>query len=326
MASNSKMKFFAAFLLPLLASAAILPDTIGQFHRGATSQPAISDRAVWDEYGLKTSETASYENGADKFTATAYRLQDPTGALAAFDWLRPANSTPSPAAKLAVETKTGLWLVHGNYLLSFDGYKPSKADLDSALGELLNVDNSSLPVLASYLPSDGLVANSERYVTGPASLQKFDAAIPPSVAGFHFGAEAQLGVFHNAKGDLTLAIFNYPTHQMAVQQLPQFEKLPGAMAKRSGPMIAVVLNPPDPDFAEHLLGQVKYQAEVTRDEYVPTLRDNPGYMLTNIFVLTGILVLFAVVSGLVFGAFRSFRRRGIQGREADAIITLDLGN
>jgi hypothetical protein len=318
------MKFLLLLLLPFLASAAILPETIGPFHRTATSQPALTDKPVWDEYGLKSSEFDVFEHEKDKFTATVYRLQDPTGALAAFDWRRPADSTPSPAAKLAAETKTGLILVHGNYVVFFDGYKPTKEELDAFLGALVNVDNSSLPVLPSYLPSGELVANSERYVTGPASLQRFDPAIPPSVAGFHFGAEAQIGVFHSPKGDLTLAIFNYPTHQMAMQQAPEFQKLPGAVVKRSGPMIAVVLAPPDPDFAEHLLGQVRYQAEITRDEYVPTQRDNPGVLLYNAFVLIGILLVFAVVSGLIFGGLRTFRHRGKKGQEADAMITLGL--
>src|SRR5438045_5050295 len=168
------MKFLITVLLPLLASAAILPETIGPYHRTSTSQPLLADRPVWDEYGLKGSESAAYENGEEKFTATAWRLQDPTGALAAFDWLRPA------------EPKTGLLLVHGNYVLSFDGYKPPKEELDGVLGALANVDNSAQPVLPRYLPTEGLVPNSERYVTGPVSLQKFDPAIPPSVAGFRF--------------------------------------------------------------------------------------------------------------------------------------------
>jgi len=318
------MKFLVTLLLPLLASAAILPETMGGYHRTSTAQPALSDRPVWDEYGLKASENAVFEQEKDKFTATIWRLQDPTGALAAFDWQRPADSTPSTAAKIAAETKTGLWLIHGNYLVSFDGYKPPKEELDPFLGALVNVDNSSLPVLPSYLPSDGLVPNSERYVMGPVALQRFQPAISPSAAGFHFGAEAQIGVFRSPKGDVALTIFNYPTHQMAMQQVAQFEKLPGAVVKRSGPMIAVVLAPPDPDFAEHLLGQVRYKAEITRDEYVPTQRDNPGVLFYNAFVLIGILLAFAVVSGLIFGGMRTFRHRGKKGQEADAMITLGL--
>ncbi len=61
-----------------------------------------------------------------------------------------------------------------------------------------------------------------------------------------------------------MAIFNYPTPQIAMQQVPDFEKLPGAMAKRSGPLVAVVLSPADPDFAERLLAQVRYQADHPR--------------------------------------------------------------
>ena len=34
----------------------------------------------------------------------------------------------------------------------------------------------------------------------------------------HYGAEAQMGVFHSPKGDMTMTIFNYPTHQIAMQR------------------------------------------------------------------------------------------------------------
>lgn len=319
------MKLLATVLiLPLLAAAAILPDDVGPYHQSATTQPALTDRAIWGEYGIKAWEADTYEHGKDRFTATVWQLQDPTGALGAFDWQRPAQAVASKAAPLAAETKDSLILVHGNYLLRFDGYKPSKEDLEGIFGALKNVDDSSLPVLTGYLPPDNLVPNTERYVTGPASLERFSPGIPPSVAAFHFGAEAQTGVFHSTRGDVTLAIFNYPTAQIAIQKLPDFEKLPGAMAKRSGPLVAVVLSPADADFAERLLGQVRYQAEVTRDEYVPTKRDNIGVLILNIFQLIGILLLFALVSGLALGGARALRRRVRKGEDVDAMITLHL--
>ena len=43
-----------------------------------------------------------------------------------------------------------------------------------------------------------------------------------------------------------MLIFNYPTPNIARQQLAEFEKLSGAVAKRSGPMVAVVLSPSTP--------------------------------------------------------------------------------
>jgi hypothetical protein len=321
------MKFLvSAILLPSLAAAAILPDAIGAYQRGATSKPAISDQPIWTEYGLKDSETAVYQNGAGaaKFTATAWQLQDTTGSMAAFQWQRPAAAKPSTAAKQAVETPESLLLVYGNYLLSLAGYKPAKEEIDALLGALHNVDFTVLPILPTYLPSDGLVANSERYILGPVTLQKFAPGISPSLAAFHFGAEAQTGVFHSPKGDATMAIFNYPTPKIAMQQVAEFQKLSGAVAKRSGPMVAVVLAPPDPDYAENLLSQVRYQAQVTADEYVPTQRDNIGNLVINAFILIGILLAFALVSGFALGGFRALRRASRHGEEADAMITLHL--
>jgi hypothetical protein len=319
------MRILAAGLLAaMLGRGAILPETIGPHQRAAVSQPDLADRAVWNEYGLQASESAEYENGASRFTAAAYQLRDSTGAMAAFDWQRPANSTASPAASQAVETSDGLLLAHGSYLLSFKGYKPTAADIDGLTAALKNVDTTSLPALPGFLPLTGLVPNSERYVTGPAAMQRFDPGIPPSVAAFHLGTEGVLATFRGPKGDMTLAIFNFPTPQIAMQKIAEFEKLPGAVAKRSGPLVAVTLNPPDADAAERLLGEVHYQAAVTRDERVTTRKDNIGDLIVNAFELIGILLVFSAVSGLAVGGFRSAFRRFRKTPEPESVITLHL--
>jgi hypothetical protein len=317
--------FLAALVLPALSWGTIWPDAIGAFHRVSTNTVNIEDRPVWDEFGLKESEGARYENEKESFTVTGFRMQDSTGALAAFDWQRPAKSKPSKAAPLAVETADSLAAVHGNYLLIFSGRKPEPAELAAVFDGMKQVDTTALPALTTYLPSADLVPNSERYITGPNSLAKFDPGISPSVAAFHYGAEAQLGVFHSPKGDVTMAIFNYPTPQIAMQKETDFRNIPGSpVVKRAGPLVAVVLAPVDPDFAERLLAQVKYQASVTLDQYVPTQRDNIGNLVINAFVLIGILLAFAVVSGLLVGGLRAFRHRGNRGEEADALVSLNI--
>ena len=319
------MKFLSLLcLLPMLSHAAIWPDTIGAYHRTAAGPVDLAGKPLWDEYGLKGAESATYENGSAQFRATAWVLSDPTSALAAFDWQRPENSTASKAASLAAETADGLMLVQGNYLLSFSGYKPTAAELAALKAGLRNLDDSNLPTLTGFFPSRDLTPNSERYILGPASLQKFAPAIPPSIAAFHLGAEGEVGSFHTAKGDLTLALFSYPTPQIAMQREPEFGRIPGAMVKRSGPLVAVVLSPTDPDSAERLLSDVRYQASVTRDEYVPSRRDNIGVLVINAFKLIGILLLLALVSGLGVAAVRLYRRRGGRGDEADALTTLHL--
>ena len=131
------------------------------------------------------------------------------------------------------------------------------------------VDATVLPMLPGYIPS----GQSGRPTASATSRGRwpsaFDSGISPSVAGFHMGAEAQTGVFHSPKGDMTLAIFDYPTNQMAMQKIAEFGKIPGAMAKRDGPLMAVILSPPDPDAAERLLAKVRYSAIITQDQYVP---------------------------------------------------------
>jgi hypothetical protein len=318
------MKFFLSLLLPVLASAAILPDTIGPYQRSAVSQPALADRSVWDEYGLKDYESVVYQNGKAKLTATAWQFQDTTGSMAAFDWQRPDKSTPSSVAELATETPDSLILVHGNYLLSFTGYKPTQPELDAVAANLKLVDRTSLPTLPQHLPTQARVANSERYLMGPASLQRFVPGISPSVVAFHLGPEGQFGVFHSAKGDTTMAIFEYPTPQMAMQRIVEFSKLPGAMAKRSGTLVSVTLNPPDPDLAESLISQVRFRADVAVQEHIPTLRDNIGNLVINAFVLIGILLVFITIAGLSVGALRAWRWRGSNNPDEGTLTSLHL--
>src|SRR6185312_16790789 len=311
-------------LAPALASAAILPDAIGAHHRASVSQPVLNGRELWDEYGLHDYESATYENGAAKFTVTAYQLQDSTGAMAAFNWQRPADAKISHAADWAAETPKQLILVQGNYLLIFDGYQPTAPEIAGLTNSLIHVDGTPFPTLPGFLPSQDLVPNSERFITGPMGLQKFDPSIPPSVAAFHYGSEAVLGVFHSRKGDITLAVFRYPTPQIAMDRLTAFQNVPGAIAKRAGPLVGVVVAPPDPDEAERVLAQVQYRADITEQEHIPTRKDNIGNLVINAFILAGILIVACLVGGLGVGGLKWFRRRGKDDPDGDTMITLHL--
>ncbi len=321
------MKLYLTVLLlaPAFAGAATLPPTIGAYQKGASSKASVADKAVWDEYGLKDSEKAVYQQDAKRFTATAYQLGDSTAAMAAFDWQRDPSAVVSKDGELAVETPTSVLMAYGNYLLSFDGYKPQPTELQAVVGTLRNVDTTQLPTLLNYMPVwGGRVPNTERYLLGPASLAKFAPGVPPSVAAFSLSAEALSAVFHSPKGDMTLTLFSYPTNQIAMQKAPEFQKIAGAVVKRAGPLVAVILSPPDPDAAERLLAQVRYEAAITESEYVPTQRDNIGNLVINAFVLIGIILIFFVCSGLMVGGARYLWRRGKTPEQLETMITLHL--
>lgn len=314
-------------LLVLLAAggarAAILPDTIGDWQKGPAAPATVADQKVWQEYGLQDSETAEYASGPTKYSISAYRFADATGALAAFDQARPPDGQPVSVTGLGAANATDEIIAVGNYLFFFKGYKPKSEELNHVVGTAPRYSQSPLPTLPRYLPA-GAELNSERYITGPDSLARFAPEIPPSTAAFHFNAEAELAKYGQPGKETTLVLFTYPTMEMARDRIAHFQQVPGAIVKRSGPLVAVALNATSPDDAERLLSRIKYQAEVTLPEHAPTLKDNPANLFLNIFILCLVLAGFCVVSGLVVGGLRVLLRRSGASGDGDNMISLHL--
>jgi hypothetical protein len=330
------------FLVAGLAHGAIFPDQIGDFKKGPPKTVSVQDVALYDEYGLQATEQAEYSSADKHFSATAWRMHDSTGAMALFEARRPSGATPSNVTKLAVQGSDGILFAYGNYLFQFTGVKPfvygkyvfqftdimpAAADMDQFYARLPGLEQSPLPALMSYLPADSLIPNSERYIVGPVSLQRFEPEIAPSVAAFHLGAEAQLAKYQTPKGAMTLAIFNYPTPGMARAQYEEFQKIPRAVAKRAGDLVAVIVAPPDPDAAERVLAQVRYETNITWNQSIPQ-NPVPGVakLILDIFMFTGILLLGALVAGIGFGGIRILTRKFGRGEDPNAMITLHLSN
>jgi hypothetical protein len=315
--------FLPALLSAAILSGAILPDTIGDWQKGAGAPAAVPDRKVWQEYGLQDSETAGYAAGDTKYSISAYRFADATGAFAAFNQVRPADSKPIEVTGLGVVNASTEVVAVGNYLFVFSGYKPKPEELNHVVGTAPRYSQSPLPSLPKYLP-EGAEPNSERYITGPDSLARFAPEIPPSTAAFHFSAEAELAKYGIPGKETTLILFDYPTMEMARDRIAPFRQVPGAVVKRAGPLVAVALHPASADDAERLLARIKYQAEVTLPEHVPNLKDNPANLFLNIFVLCLVLAGFCVVSGLVVGGLRVLLRRAGASGDGDNMISLHL--
>jgi hypothetical protein len=318
--------FATLLVLTGAAQAAIFPDQIGTYQKSAPKTIGIPDQALYDEYGLEETEAADFTNPEKKrFSAVGWRLHDSTGALALFQFRRPPGAVSADIAPLAVKTSDGVIFAFGNYVFQFTGDYPDPSSLTTFYAQLPKLENSPLPAVSTFLPKDGLVANSERYILGPVSLQRFAPSIPPSVAGFRMGAEAQYGKYSTPKGLLDLVIFNYPTPSMAREQASQFEKIPGAVVKRTGPLVVVTVNPPDKDVAEQILSKVNYQANVTLSEANPQ-SEVKGFakMMLNIFVLAGLVLALCVVGGVGFAGYRIMSRKMWQKGDAPGMIVLGL--
>lgn len=319
--------------------AAIFPDQIGWFKKGPVTTVAVPDQALYEEYGLDATEQADYSYQDKHFSATAWRMRDSTGAMALFESRRPPGAIPATpgslaptpasksavAARLAVRTSDGVIFVYGNYVFRLTGTVPPAESLQPVYMGLPKLENSPLPVLMTDLPVDGLIPNSERYILGPVSLDRFEPRIPPSVAAFHLGTEGQLGTYRTSKGPLTMTIFNYPTPSIARERYDEFQKIPGVVAKRVGVLVAVTVAPPDPNEAERILSRVHYDTNITLNEKVPVndVKQKVNFIL-DVFVFAGILLLGCLVAGIAFGGYRTVRRKFRRGPDPEAMITLHL--
>jgi hypothetical protein len=325
-------KLLLALLIPAFATGAMLPQFVGALKQTVVKPLPVEDKAVWDDYGLQDSEQATYEGATGKITVRAYRLQDTTGALAAFQWLRPASAKPpneelAELSALSALTPTGLIVALGNHVLIVEGGKPAPEELGNVFRSMPRQESGPLPTLPKHIPSANLIPNSERYITGPGSLAKFEPELSPSQAAFHLGTEIQTATYKTAAGEMKLAIFSVPSPELARIRIAELDKIPGMVTKRSGPLLAAIYQPKDPNDAEKLLSQVRFLAAITTGQAPQNKKkENFGDFLLNLAILIGIVVVFAIFSGLLFGGFRHMRRRGGASGEAESVISLHLGD
>ncbi len=270
---------------------------MGQYQRQSASRFFLPPDP---EDGLEAGEGADY----GPFQVKAFRFKDTTGAYAA-----------------SIDFPGGFRV--GNYVLTCQGKCPKDlAQLaDNALPE---VSHASIPTLNTYLPPKGLVSHSERYILGPVGLKANAPEIPASAVNFDFGTEGEIATYRSG---VLLAVFSFPTPSMARQQLPEFQKIAGATAKRTGPFVAIALGPPAA--AAKLLDAVNYKGVVAEDEKPPVKPlelkpESAGQMVLAIFMLAGLVLGFCLLSGLaVGGTLRLARRFGYSAAEG-SLTTLHL--
>jgi hypothetical protein len=286
------------------AAPAVLPPRMGDFNRTATPSYAPADAALFREYGLDTAERAQYVAGDRKLEITLLRAKDATGAFGMYQWLRPADAKPAQQIERSVEKGDALLFQYGNYVLELRGARPEQEHLEALLSILPRFERTVAPPVFKYLPSEGRVANSERFIQGPVALQMLAPTVPPSTAAFHMGAEGEVAEYGAEGGKLKLLLFTYPTPQMARAQIEEFHRIAGIVTKRSGPIVAVILNPFSRDEAEKLLARVRYDATLTWNQPPQMRNENIGEFLVGVVMLCLILVGFAILAGVGLGGVR----------------------
>jgi hypothetical protein len=369
--------FTFALILAVLSSLpmgaqSLLPSSLGSWSSSGSptqvSQQQIeqlaNDRAnVLREYGVTSGERREYVNGTDKASVTLYRMVDPSAAFGVFTFLRdPDMALPGPvmAASYAAGKRGHELLVVGNLVMDIASGKREIAapELNSLAQSVApQADRRPYPPIATFLPKDGLIPGTERYVLGPQALAQ---VFPPSAAnqtdwaGFASSAEAMLGRYRLSanpgdklvpRGRLTegvLLLILYPTQQLAADRYNALSKSfalnaepgqagdkPAVFGTRSSALIALLAGADSRETAASLLNQIHYSSDVTWNEATHDLTDpSISTIVVGAIVDTGAIMLLALAASLGFGGFRILAKFIAPGkifdRNADVEI-LQLG-
>lgn len=282
------------------------------------------DQSLWREYGLVHSSAEKQ----GKLTVTTYEMKDLTGALAAWEWLRSPQAKSCDFAALCTQDAKRTVVSDFNYVIIFDGGEVAKQQAEAVLNALPNKRETSLPSILAFLPRQGLIPNSARYILGPVSLSAFAPELASIEPGFNQGAEAQVAQYRVGKSEapVRLALFDYPTPEMARLHTAQLKLVPGVHAKRSDVLVAVVYGPATGVQADTLLSRVQYEAKITWNDTPPPSPIKPLFqLLVNIMYLSIVLSCLCLLAGLIYAGMRIYRRRYGTLEADEAMTTLHLG-
>ena len=208
----------------------------------------------------------------------------------------------------------------------------SAAELRELAGELprLNGSAGNLPGFIQYMPRRNYIANTQKYVMGPAALAALSAPVPADLVDFDASSEVSLGRYSTDSGEATLMLISYPTPQLAAAHLSAH--CGGAFSARSGETAGRCFHhrmcrrrlPASvrerlsrsrpgrrrPVTRKSLLGSVNWEANVTWNTPTENAQVKDLYMLIlNIVILCAILGGLAIVAGVAFGGVRILMKR-----------------
>jgi hypothetical protein len=311
--------------------------TIAQPNQADAAYPA-----VLKEYGFSDAEIATYGRpDGRRLTIKAARFKDATGAYGAFTFYRdPAMKSEQIGTKSASANERILFF-RSNVLVDagFDRVTGMSAaelrELASMLPEA-KATAGNLPNLPEYLPKQGAVENSAKYILGPQALVATKAPLTAEWVDFNTDPEILTQSYSTSDGPVTLMLVQYPTPQIAIERLRALqgsaEAARGLVARRTGPILVLESGNVGSSVAKSLLNSVNYEAEVTWNEATSlSRRDNIGNLLLAVFGLIGILLVFGLIFGVFFGGIRLFVTRYWPGTVLDLpenveILQLHLGD
>jgi hypothetical protein len=283
-----------------------------------------TDAPLLKEYGFTDFEGATYiRDDGRKLTIKAARFEDASGAYGAFTFYKTPVMINEKIGDQGYSLNNRVLFFRGNILVDalFQQLSAmSAAELRELSGELPRPPGTTAnpPSLPAYFPIEHYQKNTARYVVGPIALEKVASPLPAQFVDFSRGAEVELGDYNLSGTPATLMLINYPTPQIAADQLKSIEAAQQAhqlgnaqiSARRTGPILAILSGAVSNGDAKSFLGQINYDAEVTWNQNTYfTRRDNMANLIVGVILLAAIICGMAVVFGVAFGGFRVLMKR-----------------
>jgi hypothetical protein len=319
---------------------ALLPQQFGgwelQGRPHTSTDPAAADAAnapVLREYRFTDLATATYARDDGRtLKIRAARFADASGAFGAYTFYLRPDMNKEQIGDQAASLGDRVLFYRGHVLVDaqFSKETPmSGAELRELAGTLPKPGGNSgnLPSFIQFFPTRDYIANTQKYVMGPAALGAIASPVSFDLIDFSSSAEASLARYNTPSGEATLVLISYPTpqlaaehlrridaaHQVAPSQASGISQVGGSgtfFDKRTGPIVAIASGGISDSDAKALLGRVNYEANVTWNTPSDNTEVRQLYsLILNIVVLCAILAGLAIIAGVAFGGVRILVKR-----------------
>src|SRR5229473_6245308 len=237
--------FLLALAAPAGAQTSLLPDQLATWHAsGPATTVKSSDLgpkwARWEEGEQILAESKvvkiqdrPYKKGADQLGLRLYQFKDPSSAYEFYTFAVVPGMQPLGAGEHSAIRQDDARVLVGNFVVQagLSEHLPPTT-LQEVMDALkARTDQTPLPAIRNYLPTEGRVFGSEKYAAGPQGFQSAAKLLEsPEIAGLvnevgfeRDDAEAMFAQYHTGKGEAVLLLIEYPTPQLAEQHLHHFE-------------------------------------------------------------------------------------------------------
>lgn len=336
--------FLLALAAPAGAQNAPLPNQLAGWQASGpatTARPSEGEQ-ILAESGIVKIVDRPYKKGGNQLSLRLYQFKDPTSAYEFYSFAVVPGMQPLGVGELSAIRQDDARLLVGNFVIQagLSEHLSPEVLQDVAEAVKAHADQTPLPAIRNYLPTEGRIFGSEKYAAGPQGFQDAAKLLDrPEIAGLanevgfeRDDAEAMFAQYHTGKGEAVLLLIEYPTPQLAELHLHHFEtdvsaasKQAGTTVERKASLLSLVLKPSSAAYAESLRNAIRYQTEVTWNEPTHKLTDPPWLViLGRILFMTLLFMGLAVAVGAAFGGVRVLLKMIFPGKVFDRPGQMDV--